>query len=270
MAFAPRVPPSHWRSAVTLRGRVFVLISTMTLGTLAFSLASVYFVVNRIQERVLDRELVGAARQEADAESKMADDIGITGAPGPVANSAAPLPRYAALFDPEGGLHAVTPTVREASFVQLSRGIRHAMLDPFDVELGSTKLRAVVARVPLHPGWRLLFGLPRADVDRDNWLIGGSMLVVFAIALAASVGVIRVVAARLARGHLAIADTAKRFTEGDLSARVGIHQGKDELALLSRDIDRTFEQLERLVESVQAFVAHANSRSRVRSSNAAE
>jgi two-component system, OmpR family, sensor kinase len=246
---------------MSFRNRLIIVTSGMTLGTLAFSLASVYFSVNRVQERILDRELLAAAQQEADAESRMSEDeVAITSTPGPTANSAAPLPKYAALFDPGGTLRATTPTVnrteRTASAL-ISSARRQALLHPFHISLDKTSLRAVVVPIPAHAGWRLLFALPAADVDRDDWLIGGSMLVVFVFALLASVAVISLVMSRLARGHMEITRTALRVAEGDLSARVNIREGDADIVRLSTNIDHMVERIQRLMKSERTFIVHA-------------
>jgi two-component system, OmpR family, sensor kinase len=243
---------------MSFRRRLIIVTSTMTLGTLAFSLASVYFGVNRVQERILDRELLEAAHDEAESESRMPEEqLRITSAPGPFANSAAPLPKYGVLFDPAGGVHGTTPTVGQTMTGALVASHRHTLLRPFDSSLGKINVRAVVVPVPAHEGWQLLFALPKADVERDDWLIGGSMLVVFVLALVASVTVIVVVMARLTRSHMAIASTALRVSEGDLSARVGIREGDEEIVGLSTNIDHMVERLQRLMEAQHNFIAHA-------------
>jgi hypothetical protein len=203
---------------MNFRTRLIVVTLVMTLGTLAFSFATVYLAVNRIQQRILDRELLGAARHEAEAESQMAENgLRITDAPGPIANSAAPLPKYVALFNPFGDLRAIyAPALPGSTFAPLARARRHESFEPFDATVGALKLRAIVIPIARHEGWRLVFALPRADVDGDDWLIGGSMIVVFVVALAGSVAVIGVVMRRLARSYSAIVETAQRAAEGDL------------------------------------------------------
>jgi two-component system heavy metal sensor histidine kinase CusS len=63
--------------------------------------------------------------------------------------------------------------------------------------------------------------------------------------------------ARLTRSHMAIAATALRVAEGDLSARVGIREGDTEIVSLSANIDQMVARLERLVEAQHNFIAHA-------------
>jgi len=246
---------------VSFRRRLIVTTSTLTLGTLAFALTCVYWGVNRVQESILDRALLGSADEEARLESGMPEDrLTITDAAGPTANSAAPLPKYAIVFARDGNVHESTANARGGpglSMLPLLSARRHALGQPFDVSYGKVKLRAVLVPVPQHVGWKLFLAVPRADVDRDDWLIGGSMLVAFVLSLFIAIAVIRWVMGRLTRGHLAIANTALRVAEGDLSARVGIQQGDAEIVSLSKNFDRMVERLQRIVEAQHHFVAHA-------------
>jgi two-component system heavy metal sensor histidine kinase CusS len=83
------------------------------------------------------------------------------------------------------------------------------------------------------------------------------MLIVFAVAVFWAVLVATWVVGRLTRGHEAIAAAARSVAGGDLSARVAVPRGTDEVSRLASDVNRMIEQLSGLVASQREFIAHA-------------
>lgn len=117
------------------------------------------------------------------------------------------------------------------------------------------RLRGIV--MSFGQGDRMLYALTRAGLDADM----GYLFRIFAILLVGTTVLTHVVARRLGRrlaGDVyAIAATARAGAEGRLDARVGSIDASDETARLAVDLDHMMKQLEELMRSQRAFVAHA-------------
>jgi two-component system heavy metal sensor histidine kinase CusS len=239
---------------MNLRGRLIGAVTALTLVTLGGAFTVVSAEVNAVQERRLDHELVSHACDEArDAAQRDAHEI--RERPGPFANGVGPLPRHGVLYDRDGAALDATPNFERA--VPAFARVRRPDGGCFDLWFAGTHLRAVVVPVPDGSGRRLLFALPRTDLDGDEAFLRHAMSLVFAVAVAWSVVVATWLVRRLTREHQAIAEVARRVAAGDLRARVhGVAADRD-VAQLGHDIDDMIARLEALVTSQQRFVAHA-------------
>lgn len=132
---------------------------------------------------------------------------------------------------------------------------------PFDLPRsisGSREpLRGVWLRVGNGTGLRVLVAASRKDLDSDASFLKRALCIVFGLAVAWTTLLSGWVVYRLTRPHRRIVEIAQRAAAGDLSARVGLPGGSDDLAELGRNMDEMVDRLAVSVDSQQQFIAHA-------------
>jgi two-component system OmpR family sensor kinase len=242
-----------------LRGRLVIAVSLIGAITLGGAFVAIWFAVNRAQERGLDDALLPAADEEARLLAS-ADEPGgappvISDRPGPAANDVGPLPKYVAVYWPDGHLASATSNFEGSPthMREQEQRDRHC----FDLRVHGVNLRAAFVGIPQHPGARLLMGVPRADLDGDESFLGDAMLTIFAVACAWTALLTWVIVGYLMRAHRRIVETARRVVSGDLEARVGPSLPKDDPEGLGRNIDEMIERLAVLLRGQQRFIAQA-------------
>ena len=127
-------------------------------------------------------------------------------------------------------------------------------------------MRGVLTDVPGAAGLKLLFAASRADLDGDATFLQRAMELVFAVAVAWTVGVATWIVRRLTRNQRRIAEVVRRVAAGDLSARVGAARAGaaaaaqaaagDEVRLVM-DVDDMIDRLAGLLSAQRVFIAHA-------------
>lgn len=244
---------------IGLRGRLVVATSWLSLATLGAAFAVVSFAVNRSQQRQLDDALVPAAREEA-AEVVRADLASgeppiISDRPGPAANDVGPLPKFVAVYRPDGRLASATVNFVDAA--PALDAIRKPDGECFDLQVAGRDLRAVLVSIPQAPGATLLMAVSRADLDGDANFLARAMMTVFALAVAWTAAIAWWIAGRLTRAHRAIVETTQRVTSGDLAARVASHGAAADPDGLGRNVDEMIERLALLLRGQQQFIAQA-------------
>jgi two-component system heavy metal sensor histidine kinase CusS len=242
-----------------LRGRIVLAASALGLATLGVAFTTVALVVNRAQERQLDDALRLAATEEA-ADLAASDPPGgsppvISDRPGPAANDVGPLPKYVAVYWPDGELASATSTFggKAPPLRELGRPIGEC----FDTIANQERLRAVLVPIPQHPGSVLFIGVTRADLDGDAQFLAHAMMAVFAVAVAWTAGLAWWLVGRLTRSHRAIVKTAKRVSAGDLGARVPVSSSRQDPEGLGRNMNEMIDRLALLLRGQQQFIAQA-------------
>jgi two-component system heavy metal sensor histidine kinase CusS len=239
---------------VSFRSRFVGAVSLVTIVTLGGSFTAVALVVGGAQERQLDEALYAEARREARDIARRGEFV-LSDRPGPAANDVGPLPKYAAIYGPDGTVHTATETFhgRPPPRAELA----HPLGACFDLRHEGESLRGVVTDVPGISGTRLLLATSRADLDSDEALLARAMRLVFLVTVVWSVAVATWVVRRFTRDHQRIAAVARRVAAGDLDARIDTHASDPEVAQLARDLDDMIARLGALVSSQRQFIAHA-------------
>jgi two-component system, OmpR family, sensor kinase len=238
------------------RTRLVLTLSAATALTVAASLGTVTYVVERSEERQLDEALRAEARQEAlEVATAEARALQISDRGGPQADDVGRLTKYAAIYGADGVVLDRTQTFARGA--PALPAVRHANGAPFDLLYQRERLRAVFVAIPRSPGKVLLLAAPRADLEKDTRFLREVMLTAGLLSIAFTVLVTWRVVRRLTRGHEEIATVARRVAAGDMDARIGMKDGDDEVMQLARDVDDMVKRLAVLVESQQRFVAHA-------------
>ncbi|MFO0604804.1 MAG: HAMP domain-containing sensor histidine kinase [Polyangiales bacterium] len=241
---------------MSVRTRMLGAVTGLTVLTLGVAFASVSVVVNRGQERRLDRALLRAARAEAREIAALGGDrLAISDLPGPRANDVGPLPKYAAVYGPDGAVRVATDTFRGRP--PPWRAVGHPAGAAFDLAGPGEHLRGVVVALPAPPGARLLLAAPRTDLDGDAAFLRRAMELVFLAAVAWSVALASWFVRRITRGYDRVAEVVGRAAGGDLSARVLTRSPDRDLARLERDLDGMIGQLAALVDAQRRFIANA-------------
>ena len=242
-----------------LRGRAVVAASLLGLATLGASFTAVALVVNRSQERKLDTALRRAARAEAAYVDRheWADGAppAISDRPGPAANDVGPLPKYLAVYWPDGSPAGATTNF--GGRVPALPGTRQPDGECFDTVANGKRLRAVLMPIPRHPGATLFLGVSRADLDGDAQFLTRAMVAVFAVAVAWTAALAWWIVGRLTRSHRAIVATARRVSAGDLGARVPVRSERQDPEGLGRNMNDMIDRLALLLRSQQQFIAQA-------------
>jgi two-component system, OmpR family, sensor kinase len=242
-----------------LRGRVVLAASALGLATLGGAFTAVAFVVNRAQERQLDVAIRAAAKHEAEHLAASDPPGGappvISDRPGPAANDVGPLPKYVAVYWPDGTLASATGTF--CGKAPPLRELSHPLGECFDTVANHERLRAVLVAIPQHPGAVLFIGVTRADLDGDAEFLAQAMMAVFAVAVAWTAGLAWWIVGRLTRSHRAIVKTAKRVSAGDLGARVPFPSDRQDPEGLGRNLNEMIDRLALLLRGQQQFIAQA-------------
>ena len=242
-----------------LRGRLVIATSLLSLATLGGAFTVVSYAVNRSQQRQLDDALISAAHDEAaeiffsdvdDERPPVVSDL-----PGPAANDVGPLPKFVAVYRPDGRL--ASSTVNFSDQVPPMASIGNSNGRCFDLLVAGQKLRAVVVGIPNVPGSTLLMAVPSADLDGDANFLAFAMVIVFAVALAWTAAIAWWIAGRLTRAHRDIVATTQKVAAGDLSARVTGDGGAADPDGLGRNINEMIERLALLLRGQQQFIAQA-------------
>lgn len=238
------------------RTRLVLTLSTATAMTLAIAFTSASYVVEKSEERQLDEALRAEAREEA-AEIAAASEekLYISDRGGPRADDVGRLTKYALLFDEQGRVLDRTPTFSGdvPSFAELA----HPRNVAFDLRYRGEDLRGILVRIPGRPDHRLFLAASLADLEKDTSFLHRVMLLAAVFSVGCTIFIIWRVVRQLTRGHEAIAEAARRVAAGDLSARVALRRGDDEVVQLARDVDEMVHRLALLVEGQRRFVAHA-------------
>jgi two-component system, OmpR family, sensor kinase len=239
---------------LSLRSRLVLASSGLTIVSLGIGFALVFVAVTRTHHLHLDRVLVTEAAKEADQIAKLGlQDVELAEGPGPIVSGIGPLTKYAALFARDGTLLEKTSAFPSQAHVLGD----HVQGSCFDVRIGTELVRGAVAPVPGGSGARLFLGVPRWDIDDDAVLLARAMVVAFLIAATWSIFVANWVVRRLTRAHSDIADVLRRVAAGDLAARVRTDTSDAEVARLSADVNDMVKRLEILLASQQRFITHA-------------
>jgi two-component system heavy metal sensor histidine kinase CusS len=239
-----------------LRSRLLGAVAALTLLTLGGAFATVFFLVNRSQERLLDEALIEEAEQEAATSAAMGGEtLIISNRPGPAINDARPLTKFAAIYEADGSVATATETFKERP--PILGMLKEPPRRPFDLWFDNEHLRGVLVPVAAKAPHTLLFAAPRSDVNADAMFLGRAMSLVFLAAFLWAVAIAAWLVRRMTSGHEEIAAVARRVAAGDLTARVPIREGKGEVEQLARDVNMMISQLSTLVSAQQEFVAYA-------------
>lgn len=250
---------------MSFRARMVVAVTVITLVTLGAAFAVIAVVVTRSQERHLDAALQRAAYEEAKTIARLdATALEIGHHPGLDVVDTGLLAAHRAIYDRAGQVKLAGPgfTARPPELASL----RPPASGFFDFHVGGEHLRGVLVDVPGPAGLKLLFAASRADLDGDATFLRRAMELVFAVAVAWTVGVATWIVRRLTRNQRRIAEVVRRVAAGDLSARVGVAHGgspagspaaaADEVRLVM-DIDDMIDRLSGLLNAQRVFIAHA-------------
>lgn len=247
------------RRLLGLRGRLVTAVSLVGALTLGGAFVAIWVAVNRSQERELDSALLPAADEESRLLASTDEPGGpppiISDRPGPAANDVGPLPKFVAVYWPDGHLASATRNFRGFAPAMRDEGQRDRRC--FDRQIGGVKLRAVFVDVPQHPGAKLLMGVPRADLDGDAAFLGRALLTVFVVAWAWTALLTWTIVSYLTRAHRTIVDAVQRVAAGDLDARVDPSLSRSDPEGLGRNIDEMIERLGLLLRGQQRFIAQA-------------
>lgn len=239
---------------MSLRGRLIGAAAALTLATLGGAFAAVFVSVNRAQELRLDAALEAHAADEA-RHLASSPSATLRRGPGLFANDVGPLPHSQALFTGSGEVLLSTPGLADV-VARLARE-RRPSRQHFNLRARGAHLRAMILDLPDGSGRRLLFAIPRSDLDGDEAFLARAMRWIFAVAVGWTVVVATALVRRLTREHQAITEVARRVAAGDFNARVALSVRDREVDQLGKDIDEMIARLQRLVSSQQRFVAHA-------------
>ncbi|MDB4998468.1 MAG: Osmosensitive channel histidine kinase KdpD [Myxococcaceae bacterium] len=236
------------------RERIVFAASITSILALGAGFAGVYATVFTEHEREVDLALGAAARQEVDEIARTEIGTKLPDDPDLRAERVGPLHKYAVLYDTSGQVRARSTLVADAT---PTLPAFTATAKPFNHQIGSTRVRAVLVPVPSRPGELLLFGVSREPLDADAALLARSMGTTF-VAVVLWIVVMAIGLGRwMTREHVAIASVARRVAAGDLTARVGGGTPHDDIAQLGRDVDDMIDRLAALVASQEQFLSYA-------------
>ncbi len=238
---------------MSFRQRIVALVCLVTLLVMGGAFAGVGRLFVRSQLQRLDAALLSLAHEEATHLSS----TGFTFSPEPSldVDDTGPLLKHGAVYDDHGKVIAL---VHFDAAPPPSAALASSKLGkPFDFELRGEPLRGVVISIPAHPSKRLLMAVTLKDMQGDEALIRRSMALAVLVAVIWVGGLVSYIVGRYTRGHRAIAEVARRVSDGDLSVRVGHAAHDPEVQPVAADIDHMVERLQVLVSSQQQFIAHA-------------
>jgi two-component system heavy metal sensor histidine kinase CusS len=238
---------------MSFRQRIVALVCLVTFVVMGGAFAGVGRLFVRSQLQRLDAALLSLAHEEAAHLSS----TGFTFSPEPGldVDDTGPLLKHGAVYDAHGTVIALVhfdaapPPSAVLAASKLGK--------PFDFELRGELLRGVVIAIPGHPRKRLLMAVTLKDMQGDEALIRRAMALAILVAVIWVGGLVWTIVGRYTRGHRAIAEVARRVSDGDLSVRVGHAHQDPEVQPVASDIDHMVERLQVLVASQQQFIAHA-------------
>jgi two-component system heavy metal sensor histidine kinase CusS len=241
---------------LSFRTRTVVARATTTLLTLGGSFLGVSLAFRRALDRDLDLALRAESHEEAfEAASLGGRRLALPDSSALTANDVGPLAKYAAIVDQDG--HAVTKTSSFACALTSADVASWTPSEPFDLPCNGQTLRAIAVPIPGHAGLSLLLASKRADVEADARVLSQTMFFAFAIAIAWTVAVSRLMSRPIIADHEAISAVVRRVADGDLGARVGTTTRDLEMRRLAADVDEMIARLAGLVDAQQRFVANA-------------
>lgn len=237
------------------RNRLTLALTATTVLTFGTAFAAVSIIVHRSEQRELEEAVMETARGEARELSVIpAAQWQLSEEPGPAGDDEKPLRRFAAIFDENGDTVLKTRSFYSCPLPALRA---HEFRAPFNLDCDGTPLRAVFIRIPSHPGQRLLFALPRVQLEADSSFLGRTMAIALIAGIAAAAAVSFVIVRQLTRQHDFIANAARTVAAGDLGARVKVESDDEDIVQLASDVNEMIVRLGLLVSSQQRFVAYA-------------
>lgn len=243
---------------MTFRTRLVATLSAVTalMNVVAFGAAS--FIVNRSEERQLDRALRNEAREEAVeiSEEGGGKALRISDRGGPKADDVGRLNKYAAIYAQSGDIVDHTETFSQEDVPSLAT-LPDALDEPFDLQYGDEQLRAIVVGVPKSSKSVLLLAASREDLEEDASFLWKVMLMTALFSIGGIVTSSWWVVRRLTRGHMKITEAAHKIASGDLQARVALASGDQEVVQLAKDIDEMVGRLNLVIEGQNRFIAYA-------------
>ena len=240
---------------MNFRTRLVLTLSAATAVTVASAFGAASFVVERSEERQLDEALRAEAHLEATELAMQRGPLHMTSRGGPAADDIGHLKKFAVIYDKDGRAADITSTFARGA--PSHEAVKHTPGNTFDFWYGTDHLRGVFVAIPEHDHAELLLAASRSDMEKDNAFLRQVMLVAALLSIGFTLLVTWRVVRQLTRGHEAIAAAARKVADGDLSARVALGSGDDEVIQLARDVDEMVRRMEILVEGQQRFIAHA-------------
>jgi two-component system heavy metal sensor histidine kinase CusS len=240
---------------VKFRSRLTLALTATTVLTFGTAFSAVSAIVHRAEERELEEAVLETARGEArELTLTQMAQWQLSEEPGPAGDDELPLKRYAAIYADDGRV-----TLKTKSFLacELPSYGAHDLRAPFDLECEHVPLRAVIIRIPSHAGYRLLYALPRIQLEADSGFLARTMAIALLAGIAAAAAVTFFIVRQLTRQHDNIADAARKVAGGDLAARVKIDTNDADIVQLAADVNEMIVRLGVLVSSQQRFVAYA-------------
>ncbi len=237
------------------RNRLTLALTATTVLTFGTAFAAVSIIVHRSEQRELEEAVLETARGEARELSVIpSEQWQLSEEPGPAGDDEKPLRRFAAIFSDNGNVVLKTKSFYACP---LPDPLAHDFRAAFNLDCEGTPLRAIFIRIPSHPGQRLLFALPRVQLEADSAFLGRTMAMALIAGIAAAAAVTFVIVRQLTRQHDFIADAARTVAAGDLGARVKIGSDDEDIVQLASDVNEMIVRLGLLVSSQQRFVAYA-------------
>ncbi|MBX3229422.1 MAG: HAMP domain-containing histidine kinase [Labilithrix sp.] len=237
-----------------LRTRLTAAFTGVTASVLVASFAIVYELVDRDELREIDHALLLQANQAAaTALERSSADPRVRDGTGEIVEPPSLTTRYAATYERDGGVVAVTRSFGEAPALEDAEAPAGT---PVDLYHRGVHLRGVL--VPLGPQRTLLYAVPRTGVDKDLGFLVRTFAGLFAAATLVTWLVARALARSLVRDVEAIYEVADAVAAGKRGARVGGRaKGSVETRLLAERLDHMIERLEELVASQRVFISSA-------------
>ena len=200
---------------MSFRQRIVALVCLVTLLVMGGAFVGVgrLFVNSQLQH--LDEALLSLAREEA--THLASTGFTFSPEPGVDVDDTGPLLKHGAVYDDHGNVialihfDALPPAATSFASSKLGK--------PFDFELRGELLRGVVISIPAHPSKRLLMAVTLKDMQGDEALIRRAMALAVLVAVIWVGALVSYIVGRYTRGHRAIAEVARRVSEGDLSVR---------------------------------------------------
>lgn len=150
--------------------------------------------------------------------------------------------------------HPVAKNINQnISSADMSDNIKQAMLSKAGGSLvytiNSTKCHGYVSSVG-DTGWMIATGLPNAEFKQEFFTIRNSMLIVFAIAIAAIIAILLILSKQIVAPIKKLTETANLIAEGNLEVAAEV-LSNDETGQMADAINKTVTQLQRYVAYIR-------------------